>query len=234
MYREQGTRTSNTLRFQMTPFIPHHGTATRRPYTERPRNATLPPAVRLRGEPPEDASTDPRGRDTKLARVEAALMLADEPLPLRRIADVAGLADAAEARALLERLREFLDADGAAFQVAEIAGGYQLLTRSEYHSWLMRLRRTGHELRLSSAAMETLAVIAYKQPIMRAEVEKIRGVACGEILRLLMEKGLVKVAGRHDSLGRPQLYGTTKKFLQSFGLNSLKDLPDVDALRNPG
>jgi segregation and condensation protein B len=82
--------------------------------------------------------------------------------------------------------------------------------------------------------METLAVIAYKQPIMRADVEKIRGVACGEIVRHLMEKGLVRIAGRHDSLGRPQLYGTTKQFLQAFGLNTVKDLPEVESLRNPG
>jgi segregation and condensation protein B len=82
--------------------------------------------------------------------------------------------------------------------------------------------------------METLAVVAYKQPVTRAEVEKVRGVACGELIRQLMEKGLVRTAGRHDSLGRPQLYGTTKKFLQAFGLNTLKDLPDVEALRPGG
>jgi segregation and condensation protein B len=96
----------------------------------------------------------------------------------------------------------------------------------------VRLKRTGHELRLTAAAMETLAVIAYKQPVMRAEVESVRGVACAELIRQLMEKGLVRIAGRHDSLGRPQLYGTTKKFLQAFGLNSLKDLPEVDTLKN--
>lgn len=160
--------------------------------------------------------------------------MADEPLTARRLADVAGLADAAAARALLERLKAFYDADGAALQVEEIAGGYQLLTRPRFHPWLVRLKRTGHELRLTPAALETLAVVAYKQPITRAEVEKVRGVACGEVVRQLMEKGLVRVAGRHDSLGRPQLYGTTKKFLQAFGLNTLKDLPEVEALRNPG
>lgn len=159
--------------------------------------------------------------------------MADEPLPARRLADVAGLADAAEAREHIERLQNLYDADGSAFQVEEIAGGYQLLTRSQYHPWLARLKRTGHELRLSSSALETLAVIAYKQPIMRAEVEKVRGVACGEVIRQLMEKGLVRIAGRHDSLGRPQLYGTTKRFLQAFGLNVLADLPEVESLRAP-
>jgi segregation and condensation protein B len=189
--------------------------------------------LRSRSEPAEAPSTDPRCRDAGLARVEAALMMADEPLPARRLAEVAGLADAAEARARIDRLRELYDADGAAFQVEEIAGGYQLLTRPQYHPWLARLKRTGHELHLTPAAMETLAVIAYKQPIMRAEVEKVRGVATGEVVRQLMEKGLVRVVGRHDSLGRPQLYGTTKRFLQAFGLNSLKDLPEVAALRKP-
>ena len=117
----------------------------------------------------------------------------------------------AEARALVKRLQSLYDADGSSFQVEEIAGGYQLLTRAKCHPWLARLKRTGHELRLTPAALETLAVVAYKQPIMRAEVEKVRGVACGEVVRQLMEKGLVRVAGRHDSLGRPQLYGTTQK-----------------------
>lgn len=213
---------------------PPHGSATRRPFTQRPGNAALPPALRLRPDTPESAPLHPHGRDAKLARLEAVLMIADEPLTARRLADITDLTDAAEARSLLERLKAVYDEDGSAFQVEEIAGGFQLLTRAAYHPWLTRLKRTGHELRLTSAAMETLAVVAYKQPIMRAEVEKIRGVACGELVRQLMEKGLVRITGRHDSLGRPQLYGTTKRFLQSFGLNTIKDLPDVDALRNPG
>ena len=87
---------------------------------------------------------------------------------------------------------------------------------------------------MTSATMETLTVIAYKQPIMRAEIEKIRGVQCADLIRVLMEKGLVRIAGRHDSLGRPQLYGTTKTFLEAFGLNELSDLPVVASLKNPG
>ena len=126
------------------------------------------------------------------------------------------------------------EADGSAFRVEEIAGGFQLLTRPEYHPWLVRLRQTGHDLRLSPAALETLAVVAYKQPITRAEVEQVRGVQCGDLIRVLMEKGLVRVAGRHDSLGRPQLYATTRQFLQAFGLKSLRDLPGVEALKEPG
>lgn len=211
-----------------------YGSTTMRPASRRPGN-TVRPAVlcrsrwRATGEP----ALDPGTRDSRLARLEAALLYADAPLPARRLADIASLADAGEARRLVERLKELYDAQGTAFQVEELAGGYQLLTRPRYHPWLARLKRTGHELRLTPAALETLAVIAYKQPIMRAEIEKIRGVSCSEIIRLLMEKGLVRIAGRHDSLGRPQLYGTTSRFLLGFGLNTLSDLPEVEALRNP-
>jgi len=208
------------------------GTAMARPYSQRPGNAALPFVFRLRPEPVDTLAFNPQARNSKLARLEAVLLLADEPLPPRRLADVVGLVDAAEARTLIERLKELYDLDGTAFQIEELAGGYQLLTRSQYHPWLARLKRTGHELRITPAALETLSVIAYKQPIMRAEVEKVRGVACGEVIRQLMEKGLVRITGRHDSLGRPQLYGTTKKFLQAFGLNTLKDLPEVESLKS--
>jgi len=209
------------------------GSATARPFTRRPGTATLPAALRRRWEPSDGHSRAPHTRDGKLARVEAALLIADEPLTARKLADVAGLADSAEARAVIDQLQQLYDLDASAFQVEQIAGGYQLLTRPQYHPWLARLKRTGHELRLTPTTLEALAVIAYKQPIMRAEVEKVRGVACGEVIRQLMEKGLVRVAGRHDSLGRPQLYGTTKKFLQAFGLKGLADLPEVESLRRP-
>jgi len=173
-------------------------------------------------------------RDLPLAMVEAALLAADEPLPPRRLAQAAGLADAADARRLVRKLQALYDEDGSAFQVEELAGGYQLLTRAEYHRWLVRFRRGVLDVRLTSAARETLAIVAYRQPITRADVEAIRGVHCGEILRLLMEKGLIRIAGRHDSLGRPVLYGTTKKFLQVFGLRSLKNLPQAEGLTLPG
>jgi segregation and condensation protein B len=209
-----------------------HGVQNRRPTTVRPGNFArqhkpfTPDAVL-------EESHDSYGRDLRLARVEAALMFADEPLPSRRLAVVAGLADAHEARQLIEKLRQWYDADASAFQIQELAGGYQLLTRDVYHPWLLRLRRTGHDVRLTPAALETLAVVAYKQPITRADVEAIRGVAVTEMIRLLMEKGLVRVGARHDSLGRPQLYVTTKRFLQVFGLNSLDQLPEVTSLNRP-
>ncbi|HEY7152725.1 MAG TPA: SMC-Scp complex subunit ScpB [Gemmataceae bacterium] len=199
-----------------------------------PRNHRLPAVYRLCGE--ETKGTTAGGelvRDAQTALVEAALLAADEPLTLRRLAAVAGLADASEARRLVERLRTLYDQDGTAFQVEELAGGFQLLTRPEYHPWLARLRRAGNEMRLTAAARETLAIVAYRQPIARADVEVIRGVQSSDMLHQLMEKGLVRIAGRDESLGRPVLYATTRKFLQVFGLRSLRDLPQAQELAEP-
>jgi segregation and condensation protein B len=199
-----------------------------------PQNRRLPALYRLLSDADEPAAPGELGRDARLARVEAALVAADEPLPARKLATAAGLADAAEARRLVQRLRDLFEQGGSAFQVEELAGGFQLLTRPEYHPWLARLRRGAAELRLGPAARETLAVVAYRQPVTRADIEAVRGVQCSEVLRQLMEKGLVRIAGRDDSLGRPVLYGTTKKFLQAFGLKSLRDLPQAEGLAPPG
>jgi segregation and condensation protein B len=206
------------------------GPQTRRRSDLPPGNRPLPSIYRWPHEDsPEPIAKGPLGRESQLALVEAALVAADEPLTLRRLASVAGLEDAALARRVVRKLQALYDQEGSAFQVEELAGGFQLLTRPQYHPWLTRLRRSGFDLRLSPAARETLTIVAYRQPIMRADIEAVRGVQCGDVLRLLMEKGLVRIAGRHDSLGRPVLYGTTKKFLQLFGLKSLKDLPRQEA-----
>lgn len=210
------------------------GPLARRAAHQLPRNHRLPALFRLpAGEAPEAAGEGELARDARLALVEAALLAADEPLTPRRLASAAGLADVAEARRQVARLRDLYERDGSAFQVEELAGGSQLLTRPEFHPWLVRLRRAGNDLRLSAAARETLAVVAYRQPIARADVEAVRGVQCGEVLRQLMEKGLVRIAGRDASLGRPVLYGTTKKFLQAFGLKGLRDLPMAEEMRRP-
>jgi len=206
------------------------------------RNPNSPPGNRrmpsIYGWPHEESleqiATGPLGRDARLALIEAALVAADEPLSARRLAAVAALDDATEARRLVRKLQALYEQEGSAFQVEELAGGFQLLTRPQYHPWLTRLRRSGFDLRLSSAARETLAIVAYRQPIMRADIEAVRGVQCGDVLRMLMEKGLLRIAGRHDSLGRPVLYGTTKKFLRLFGLRSLKDLPRQEEGENRG
>jgi segregation and condensation protein B len=197
----------------------------------RPSNHRLPAALALvANEPEEEVSGGEQARDPRLAWLEAALLVADEPLPARKLAALAGLADAGEAKKLIARLRDLYEKDGSAFQVEELAGGYQLLSRAEFHPWLIRLRRNATDAHLTAPARETLAIIAYRQPVTRADIEAIRGVGASEVLRQLMEKGLVKLAGRDDSLGRPALYETTKKFLQMFGLKSLKDLPPGEGL----
>src|SRR3954464_3194793 len=165
------------------------------------------------------------------SRIEAVLFLAREPLSLRKLAQLANLADATEARTVVTSLRQRYDERGCAFQVAQVAGGYQLLSRKEFAQWLRPQRAIDREIRLSPPAMETLAVVAYRQPVLRAEVEAIRGVACGEILRLLMDRDLLHVVDRSEELGRPLRYGTTKRFLEVFGLCNLDQLPWSAELR---
>ncbi|MHC4647145.1 MAG: SMC-Scp complex subunit ScpB, partial [Planctomycetota bacterium] len=138
-----------------------------------------------------------------------------------------------QVRQHVKNLNEKYRASSNAFRIEQIAGGYQMLTLSPYNHWLRKLLRVREDSKLSGAALETLAIIAYKQPVMRADIEAIRGVAAGEIIRNLMYKGLVKIVGRAEVLGRPMLYGTTKKFLETFGLNSLKDLPKIEELKKP-
>ncbi|MGF1579113.1 MAG: SMC-Scp complex subunit ScpB [Gemmataceae bacterium] len=193
-----------------------------------PRDRKLPSLYRVLEDVVETEATGEGVRDAATAMVEAILLCAAEPLPVRKLATLAGLVDSAEARRIVQKLRDLYNADATAFQVEEVAGGFQLLSRPNYYRWLVRHRNPTHDLRLSPAARETLAIVAYKQPIMRAELEKIRGVQSGELLRQLMEKGLVRISGRHDSLGRPVLYGTTKKFLQVYGLKNIKDLPELE------
>lgn len=163
--------------------------------------------------------------------LEAVLLLAHEPLPSRKLSQYANLADGTEALTLIRHLNRLYDAEGRAFRVEQLAGGFLLLTRPALADWVRRLAGTPPEVRLSSPALETLAVVAYRQPVLRAEVEAIRGVACGEIIRQLMERDLVRIAGRSEELGRPFLYGTTNRFLQVFGLAHLDDLPSSEALR---
>jgi segregation and condensation protein B len=162
------------------------------------------------------------------AAIEAALFCADEPLSPRRLAILIQSQRGTNLTECIRRLQKMLDEEGSALEIVELAGGFQLVTRVEYFPWLVRLRRSGGEPKLTPALLETLAIIAYRQPIMRADLEAIRGVHCGDALRDLMERGLVRIAGRHDSLGRPIIYGTTKRFLQLFGLRDLGELPPLD------
>lgn len=168
------------------------------------------------------------------SRLEAVLLMAREPLSLRKLAQLANLADGTEARTLITQLQACYDGRGCAFQVEQLAGGYQLLTRPKFAQWLRPFLRADQEIRLSPPALETLAVVAYRQPVLRAEIESIRGVACGELLRQLMDRDLLRIVGRSEELGRPLWYGTTKRFLQTFGLRSLEELPLASELRRRG
>ncbi len=165
--------------------------------------------------------------------VEAVIFSSDSPLPAAKIASIMGIRTAREIRDIVEQLNGNYRQMNCAFQIEEIAGGFQMMTRPEFSSYLQQLYKVRSESKLSAAALETLAVIAYKQPVLRAEIEAIRGVACGEMIRTLMDKDLIKIVGRAEELGRPMLYGTTKKFLQVFGLASLDDLPKVPELAIP-
>jgi segregation and condensation protein B len=138
--------------------------------------------------------------------------------------------DAADVGTAVTELNAAYDADSSPFRVELLASGYQLLTRPQYAPWLEKIHERQARLRLSSAAMETLAIVAYRQPLTRADVEAVRGVQSGEMLKLLMERELVKIVGEHDSLGRPYLYGTTRQFLELFGLHSLTELPYSEGL----
>ncbi|MBW3660111.1 MAG: SMC-Scp complex subunit ScpB [Gemmatimonadetes bacterium] len=162
--------------------------------------------------------------------VEALLFAAEEPLSARRIA---GILDDATPSLVVDLIAD-LDADylreGRAFRIREIAGGYQIVTRPDLAEWVASLHGPGSPPRLSQAALETLAIVAYKQPVTRAELESIRGVGVDGVLRTLVERELVRIAGRAEGIGRPLLYGTTDHFLEYFGLPGLDALPRPDEL----
>lgn len=179
----------------------------------------------------DETGGSPLTRSPKLARLEAALFVADRALSLRKLVQMATLADTSEARELIEQLNAAYDADQTAFRVEEVAAGYKLLTRPKLSKWIDRLHDRQAYVKLSAPAMETLAIIAYRQPCTRADVESIRGVQAAEMIKQLLERQLVRIVGEDDSLGRPYLYGTTRLFLESFGLSNLNQLPMAEQLR---
>lgn len=166
-----------------------------------------------------------------MARLEAALLVADGAVALRKLVQVATLADAAEAQRLMDALNAAYDLAGTPYRIERLATGYRLLTRPTFAHWLSRLHQQASEQKLSPAALETLTILAYRQPMTRADLEAIRGVQCVELLKLLMDRNLVRISGEDNSLGRPYLYETTRKFLELYGLRSLDDLPDAERLR---
>lgn len=169
-------------------------------------------------------------RTPKMTRVEAVLLIAGGAVSPRKLAQYATLADPTEARTLIKKLNDIYDRCGTPFRIEQVAAGYQMLTRAEYTHWLDKLHHRQAELKLTPGQLETLAIVAYRQPIIRADVEAVRGVACVEMLKQLMDRGLVKIGGADDTLGRPHLYETTRLFLETFGLRSVDDLPMYDKL----
>lgn len=171
------------------------------------------------------------------AMVEAVLLTSSRPTTASSIAQAlagAGVeASSTEVEQAVDRLNESFDATGRSARIERVAGGFRFMTRAEHAPVLAAIRQQQVQGKLSRAAVETLAIVAYKQPITRADLESIRGVACGEVLRTLMERRLVTIAGRAEEPGRPMLYGTTREFLDQFGLGSLKDLPSVDGGATP-
>ena len=160
--------------------------------------------------------------------VEALLFASDVPLEAERIRDVLDLGGVAEARALVDELRARYEDGNRALSITEVGGGYRMVTRPELAPWLVRLARARTRVRLSRASLEALAIVAYKQPVSRPEVDAIRGVNSEGVLDSLMERRLVRIAGRKDAPGRPFLYETTREFLVAFGLRDLGDLPKVE------
>jgi segregation and condensation protein B len=193
-----------------------------------------------------------------MLRVEAVLMTADRPLGERKIAIIldllggdaasddseaaneedaetgrktSGRGPVADIRSAVAALNEAYEEAGRSFRIEHVAGGLQVLTLPQFAGDIARLKGVRQQSKLSQAALETLAIIAYRQPILRADLESIRGVACGEVLRGLMDRRLARIAGRAEVVGRPMLYGTTREFLEVFGLASLDDLPQAKELR---
>ena len=160
--------------------------------------------------------------------VEALLFASDTPVEASRIQEVLDLESPAVARELVESLRGRLDAEGRALQVMEVGGGFRLVTRPDVAPWLVKLARSRTRSRLSRPSLETLAIIGYRQPVSRPEVDAIRGVNSDAVLENLLERRMIRIAGRKESPGRPFLYETTREFLVAFGLRDLSDLPKVE------
>ncbi len=167
------------------------------------------------------------------ASLEALLFSTHHPLTAGRLAELLELESTKPIRGAIRDLNTQYETSARSFRIEQVAGGYQMLTLPAYAAVIKKHQLKEADAKLTKAALETLAIIGYKQPILRADIEAIRGVACGETVRSLMEKHLVKIAGRAEVPGRPILYGTTKRFLEVFGLNSLKDLPKGDEPLTP-
>lgn len=180
------------------------------------------------------AATEPVDERELHAILETLLFVSHEPVTVDRLAAVLGGVAKAEIRQALEALKSDYEKNERGLQISEVAGGFQLATRPEYAPWIKMLGKTKTSAKLSRSGLESLAIIAYKQPIVRAEIEAIRGVETSGVLRTLLERKLVRIVGRKDVPGRPIMYGTTKFFLQHFGLRDLAELPPLREFKELG
>ena len=168
------------------------------------------------------------------AILEAVLFVSPEPVPVARLMSIVGTVSKAEVVQALDILTHDLDQEGRGIQLVQVAGGYRLVTKQEYGPWLKRMDKAKAAQKLSRSALESLAIIAYKQPLVRSEIEEIRGVETSGVLRTLCERKLVRIVGRKDVPGRPIMYGTTKFFLEHFGLQDLTQLPPLREFKELG
>jgi len=179
----------------------------------------------------EQKTIEEEALERAMAALDAILVVAPEPVTLREFNAALDFVSQGEIREALNRLRERYEASSGGFVLREIAGGYQFATRQKWAAYVRKLFEDKKSRRLSKAAFETLAVVAYKQPTTRAEIEAIRGVNVSGTIQNLLEKDLIKVCGRKDGPGRPLLYGTTENFLKAFGLAALDDLPQEEEFK---
>ncbi|MDH4185875.1 MAG: SMC-Scp complex subunit ScpB [Nitrospira sp.] len=168
------------------------------------------------------------------AILEAILFVSPEPVPVARLLSILGTVSKTEVLQALDALTCDLDQAGRGIQLVQVAGGYRLVTKQEYGAWLKRMDKAKAAPKLSRSALESLAIIAYRQPLVRAEIEEIRGVETSGVLRTLCERKLVRIVGRKDVPGRPIMYGTTKFFLEHFGLQDLTQLPPLREFKELG
>ena len=170
--------------------------------------------------------------DTSQAKsiIEAVIFAANEPVSVEQLARLLDELDGDTVAQLIYELQKEYDSTGRSFQIVEIANGFQICTRNQYADWIRKFYTTELSSRLTVSALEALAIIAYKQPVTRAEVEEVRGVNSDSVIRTLSERNLVKIIGRKQAPGRPMIYGTTTDFLMHFGLRDLSELPSVDEI----
>lgn len=172
-------------------------------------------------------------RDQQRRIVEALILASPEPIAPSRIAELIPRCNPSQVRALVKELNDEYAEQRRAFEIWEVAGGFQLRSLPEFAAYVKQLRKT-RALRLSHAALETLAIVAYRQPVTRAEVEHVRGVDAGAVLRSLLERQLIRIAGHREVPGRPIVYATSRRFLEVFGLAKLGDLPALRELAELG